>query len=103
MRKKLVFLVFAVLLLAAMPVFAQTGAAPASDQSGLRTLGLALGMGIAAGLCGVGQGRATSGACEAMARNPGNTAAIRTALIIGLALIESLTLYMFVIVVGHLA
>ncbi|MGH9559223.1 MAG: ATP synthase F0 subunit C [Bryobacteraceae bacterium] len=104
MRKKLVFLIFAALVLLAMPVFAQApGAAAGSDQSGLKVLGLALGMGIAAGLCGVGQGKATAGAAEAMARNPGNTAAIRTALIIGLALIESLTLYMFVIVVGHLA
>ncbi len=100
MRIRIVFLVFAVVMLAAMPVFAQ-GAAPASDSSGLKTLGLALGMGLASGLCGIGQGKATAGATEAMARNPGNTAAIRTALIIGLALIESLALYMFVIVLTN--
>ena len=97
MRFRIVFLVLAVVMLAAMPVFAQ-GTVTSGDQSGLKTIGLSLGLGIAAGLCGVGQGKATAGATEAMARNPGNTAAIRTALIIGLALIESLALYMFVFV-----
>jgi len=101
MAKKVLFLAFAMMILLAMPTFAQApgGAAPASDiGGGLKTLGFALGMGIASGLCALGQGKATAGATEAMARNPGNTAAIRTALIIGLALIESLALYMFVVV-----
>jgi F-type H+-transporting ATPase subunit c len=100
MAKKLMFIAFAMLVLAAMPVFAQpaSGAAPATDMGGgIKALGLALGMGIASGLCALGQGKATAGATEAMARNPGNTAAIRTSLIIGLALIESLALYMFVL------
>jgi len=94
MRIRIVFLVLAVILLASMPVFAQGGTA--SSDNGLRNIGLGLGLGLAAGLCGIGQGKAAAGATEAMARNPGNTAAIRTALIIGLALIESLALYMFV-------
>ena len=100
MNKKVVFLVFAVLLLVASPVLAADTAA-GGDQSGLKTIGIGIGMGIASGLCGIGQGRATAGAAEAMARNPGNTAAIRTALIIGLALIESLALYTFVIVINR--
>ncbi len=100
MRIRIVFIVLALVMLASVPVFAQ-GTTPANDQSGLKVLGLALGMGLASGLCGIGQGKATAGATEAMARNPGNTAAIRTALIIGLALIESLALYMFVIVLGN--
>ncbi len=54
-------------------------------------------MGIAAGLCGLGQGRAVASSAEAMARNPGATAAIRFALILGLVLIESLALYTLVI------
>ena len=52
-------------------------------------------MAIASGLCGLGQGKAVAGASEAMARNPGATAAIRFALILGLVLIESLALYTF--------
>jgi F-type H+-transporting ATPase subunit c len=99
-NKKLLFLVLAVLLLVASPVFAADAATGGTDQSGLKMIGIGIGMGIASGLCALGQGRATAGACEAMARNPGNTAAIRTALIIGLALIESLGLYTFVIVFG---
>jgi F-type H+-transporting ATPase subunit c len=99
MKIRIVFLVLAMVMLASVPAFAQGAAAPAGDQSGLVTIGLGLGLGLAAGLCGIGQGKATAGATEAMARNPGNTAAIRTALIIGLALIESLALYMFVFVI----
>ena len=37
-------------------------------------------------------------ACEGMARNPGASAAIRFALILGLALIESLALYTLLII-----
>jgi F0F1-type ATP synthase membrane subunit c/vacuolar-type H+-ATPase subunit K len=54
-------------------------------------------MGIASGLCGLGQGRATASGAEAMARNPAAVAAIRVALILGLVLIESLALYTLVI------
>ncbi len=57
----------------------------------------AIGMGIASGLCGLAQGRATAGAVDAIARQPGAAARIQTAMIIGLALIESLALYVFVI------
>ena len=55
-------------------------------------------MGIASGLCGVGQGRATASATEALARNPGARAGILTLLVLGLAFIESLSLYTLVIV-----
>jgi F-type H+-transporting ATPase subunit c len=58
-----------------------------------------LAMGIASGLCGIGQGRATASAAEAMARNPAAVAAIRFALILGLVLIESLALYTLIITV----
>jgi F-type H+-transporting ATPase subunit c len=56
-----------------------------------------LAMGIASGLCGLGQAKAVASSAEAMARNPGATAAIRFALILGLVLIESLALYTLVI------
>src|SRR5437867_13041504 len=54
-------------------------------------------MAIAAGLCGLGQGRAVASAVDAMARQPGAAARIQTAMIIGLALIESLAIYTLVI------
>jgi len=106
MAKRVMLLTIAILIVLAVPALAQPaqGAPAASgDMAGaIKWIGLGVGMGLASGLCGMGQGRATAGATEAMARNPGNTAAIRTALIIGLALIESLALYMFVAVLRNL-
>ena len=40
-----------------------------------------IGMAIAAGLCGLGQGRAVASAVDAMARQPGAAARIQTAMI----------------------
>jgi len=54
-------------------------------------------MAIASGLCGFAQGIAIKAACEGIARNPGAAGNIRTTMIIGLALIESLALYTLVI------
>ena len=95
MRLKMLFLIAAVLLLAASPVLAQ---APGGGATNWKPVGAAIGMGIASGLCGLGQGRAAAGAAEAMARNPGAGAGIRFALILGLVLIESLALYTLVII-----
>lgn len=55
-------------------------------------------MAIASAFCGMAQARATSAACEGLARNPGAAPAIRFALILALVLIESLALYTFAIV-----
>jgi F-type H+-transporting ATPase subunit c len=94
MTRKLIFL--AALLLLASPIFAQTPA----GGGGTGDLGKPfayLAMGIASGLCGIGQGKVAGSAAEAMARNPGAQAGIRFALILGLVLIESLALYTLVI------
>jgi F-type H+-transporting ATPase subunit c len=88
---KYFFMTMAVLFLAS-PAFAQgTGAAGTNYNS----LAVGIGMGIAAGLCGLGQGRATASAMEGLARNPGARAGIQLFLFIGLAFIESLTLFTF--------
>jgi F-type H+-transporting ATPase subunit c len=55
-------------------------------------------MAIAASFCGLAQGKAIAAACEGIARNPGAAGAIRITMIIGLALIESLALYVLVVV-----
>lgn len=81
----------------ATPMFAQGTAGGADAGTATRKAAAYLAMGIASGLCGLGQGRATASAAEAMARNPGAVAAIRVALILGLVLIESLALYTLVI------
>ncbi|PYT31497.1 MAG: hypothetical protein DMG58_12135 [Acidobacteria bacterium] len=44
------------------------------------------------------QAKATAAAAEGMGRNPGASAAIRFALLLGLVLIESLALYTLVII-----
>jgi len=95
MKNNLMMLVVTLMVLA-RPIFAQdANNAGAADAN--RRAAAYIAMGIAAGLCGLGQGRATASAAEAMARNPGAVAAIRVALILGLVLIESLALYTLVI------
>ena len=94
MKTKFTFLVMTLMALAS-PIFAQDQAGPGGTRIHFAAAYLA--MGIASGLCGIGQGRATASAAEAMARNPGAIAAIRVALILGLVLIESLALYTLVI------
>jgi len=73
-------------------------AAPAAGWVGpFGVLVAGLAMAFAAGLCALGQGRAIAAAVEAMARQPGAAARIQTAMIIGLALIESLAIYVLVV------
>jgi len=79
----------------AMPVFADGGSAIMN----MAPIGIGLGIGIAAGLCGLGQGRAVGSTTEALARNPGTRPALMTFMIVGLAFIESLTLFTFAIVI----
>jgi F-type H+-transporting ATPase subunit c len=94
MRKlQYVFMALAVLCFA-IPAFADGGSAVLN----LVPIGAGIGMGIAAGLCGLGQGRATASATEALARNPGARAGIMLFLVLGLAFMESLTLFTLVIV-----
>ena len=80
------------MLVMATPMLAQ-GAADAAAARSTPGGGAYLSVGIASGLCGLGQGRAVASAAEAMARNPGAIAAIRVSLLLGLAFIESLGLY----------
>ena len=86
------------LLVAASPVFAQGTAGSGVGTGELRFVGAALGMGIASGLCGLGQGKAVAGAAEAVARNPGARAGIQTLLVLGLAFIESLAIFTLLII-----
>src|ERR1700712_2285881 len=90
------FLMTLAAVLIATPVFAQD--AGASTAAGMASLAAGIGMAIAAGLCGLGQGKATASAAEALARNPGARPGIFTFLILGLAFIESLALFTFVII-----
>ena len=97
MTRKLMYLAVTLMALAS-PIFAQTpGAAAGGGSDDWRRAMAYLAMGIASGLCGLGQGKLAASACEASARNPGAQGGIRFALIFGLVLIESLALYTLVI------
>jgi F-type H+-transporting ATPase subunit c len=93
-----IFLAVVVVLCVAMPAYAQGGEA-ASNTSFYWAIPLGAGaaIGIAGGLCGLGQGKATASAVEALARNPAARPGIFIFLLLGLALIESLALYALVI------
>jgi F-type H+-transporting ATPase subunit c len=93
---KYVFMSLAAMLIAS-PAFAQSAAASPGAQ--WVPLAAGLGMALAAGLCGIGQGRATASSAEALARNPGARPGIFLFLILGLAFIESLALFTFLIII----
>jgi F-type H+-transporting ATPase subunit c len=80
------------LILIATPIFAQT------TDNAAKFYASGFGMAFASGICGLAQAKAVASSAEAMARNPGASAAIRFALLLGLVLIESLALYTLVII-----
>ena len=96
-----------IVTLSVMALLAVPGTAWAADAAAgggdmvkaFAVLAAGIGFGLAAGLCGVGQGRAAGSAAEAMARQPGAIARIQTAMLLGLAFIESLTLFVFVVAI----
>ena len=55
------------------------------------------GMAIGAFGTGLGQGLAIKSAVEGIARNPGASGKVMTTMMIGLAMIESLAIYVFVV------
>ncbi len=93
---KYLFATLAAFLLAS-PAFAQA-AGTGSAAAQWVPLAAGLSMALAAGLCGLAQGRATASSAEALARNPGARPGIFIFLILGLAFIESLALFTFVII-----
>jgi F-type H+-transporting ATPase subunit c len=97
MRRTLSFVFLALAIMCfAMPVFAADGAAADTAKWVAITSGFA--MAIASAVCGLGQAKATAAAAEGLARNPAARPGIQLALILGLALIESLALYTLVII-----
>jgi len=89
------FMVLSMLCLA-VPVFAQGGEAASAVNWVAITAGFS--MAIASAVCGLAQAKATAAAAEGLARNPAARPGIQLALILGLALIESLALYTLVII-----
>ncbi len=87
-------------LLTTLAMVLTATAAFASGGEGIHTVAAwstAIGMAIAAGLCGLGQGLGLKAACEGTARNPEAGAKVQVMLILGLAFIESLAIYALVV------
>ncbi len=100
MRKSIVSVLTVMMVLAVSSVaMASEAAAAASTDANLALICLAaaLSVGIAALGCGIGMGSGIGGACSGIARNPEASGKITVTMIIGLALIESLTIYGLVI------
>ena len=92
MRKLFVFATLAVLILAT-PAFAQDTAGAASNWSYA-----AIGLGIAVAAAAYGQSKVAGAVAEGLARNPAARPGIQLALFLGLAFIESLVLFIWVMI-----
>jgi F-type H+-transporting ATPase subunit c len=96
MRKISIVLMMLFILAIASPVYAADGGAAASGiGNGFLAV---LGLGCAVAGAGIGQGKIGAAACESIARNPGARSGIQTAFILGLAFVESLVLFVWVMV-----
>lgn len=95
MNKKHIILLVLVAL-TTFSAFGQGTTAPASPVK-WGVIGAAFVLGVAAAAGAIGQSRAIAASVEGIARNPSAGGAIRTAMIIGLALIESLVIYALLI------
>lgn len=82
----------------ALTALAQTPGGAVDNNKGLGYIGAVVGFGLAAGLCGLGQGRIAAAACEGLARNPGAYKGVPLPLILGLVFIETLVIFTLVVV-----
>ena len=93
-KTKLWFLVTLACLALATPALAADGGDAGGGNWAIALAALGLGIAVAGGA--IGQGRATGSACEGMARNPGAGGRIQAALLLGLAFMESLVIFAWV-------
>jgi len=91
------FVSFAAPLFVASTAFAQDAASNEFDRSLGAYLAAGLAIGVAAVGGALGQGRTAAAALEGIARNPNASGKLFTPMILGLALIESLVIYAFVV------
>lgn len=89
--------IFAALATTLLASAALAQEAAGSGDKGMMALGAGLAIGIAALGGALGQAKTAASALDGIARNPAAQGKIFTPMIIGLALIESLVIYAFVI------
>lgn len=97
LRRTLFLVGFFIMTFGASVAMANDGGASGGD--GIGKLGAALAISIAALGGALGQARIGAAALEGIARNPAAQPKIFVPMIIGLALVESLVLYAFVIAI----
>ncbi len=98
MKKVSIMTTLLVLGLAGVSMASDGGAAAGGITNvALVCIAAALSVGLAAHGCGIGMGAACEGACTGTARNPEASGKITVTMILGMALIESLTIYGLVI------
>lgn len=102
--KKLVssLVAFLGVFLVAGAAFAQDAAAAAESNKAWYALAAAISISLAALGGGLGQGRAASAALEGIARNPSAQNKVFVPFILGMALIESLVIFAFVVAMVNL-
>src|SRR5689334_22218464 len=98
-KSKLALVSATLVTLFSSSAFAQAANAASNREDVFRYAAGGAGFAIAIAALGgtLAQGRATAAALEGISRNPGASAKIQTPMILGLALIESLVLFAFVI------
>jgi F-type H+-transporting ATPase subunit c len=98
--RKFVMLMFVMIIASviAVPAFAQTTNGNAASTTNWVALTAGFAIALAAGLAAQGQGKVAAAACEALGRNPAARAGIQLAMLLGLAFIESLVLFTFVMI-----
>lgn len=100
-KNKLAAVAATLVTLASTSAFAQEAAKAAETNKldvqawAAAAAGFAIGLAVLGGA--LGQGRAAAAALEGISRNPGAAPKIQTPMILGLALIESLVLFAFLI------
>jgi len=99
MKKFSIVVLLALVALSATSMGAQEAVAATTTSNAVRwgAISAAVVLGLAAAAGAIGQSRAIVAACEGIARNPGAAGPIRLAMIIGLALIESLVIYALIL------
>jgi F-type H+-transporting ATPase subunit c len=92
--RKLARIFFSSLLFAMVPLvaFAEEGSG-AGGGLGLLGIGAGLAVGLSGLGCGIGQGLTASNAAAGIARNPGASGTMFTSFILGMVLIESISIY----------
>ena len=79
-----------------LAAFAQDGGG-AGNSAGLLAIGAGLAIGLAGLGCGIGQGLTAGNAAAGIARNPGASGTMFTSFILGMVLIESISIYGLVV------